>query len=130
MPAPDPMQLLPPRLREIARVAGVDAALQISQGWPGVRLYIPQRMHAQHPIALAIGLDSARKLAREMGDQTVSIPRGVSYRRQLRNALIISAYQGGRSARELALEYGLHEAYIYTLVASAGAQRQQDLFAP
>lgn len=133
--APQPTQLttllreyLPPKLLEIADVVGLEAAIRLAEHWPGIRLFVPQRMHLEHPIALAIGVRSAECLSATYGGETVCVPKAQRYLRAIRNAEIVRRYQAGESAAALAREYGIHENHIYALVAQSQAEQQGDLF--
>lgn len=124
-----PLQFLPPKLREVAQVVGVEAAIRLAEHWPGIRLFVPQRVHIKHPIALAIGLTAAEKLAAHYGGETLTVPANTRFRRAMRNAQILAEYRAGASGSQLARKYGLHENHVYALVAQAAASQQPDLFA-
>lgn len=117
-----------PKLAEIADVIGLDDAIRLCEIWPGVRLFVPKNVGAKHPIALAIGLVAAEKLAKRYGGETIFVPKAEAWRRQQRNAQIVEEYSGGASGRELALKYGLHENYVYELIGKLEAKRHPDLF--
>ena len=121
-------EYLPPKLREIAEVVGLEAAIRLAEHWPGIRLFVPQRVHLQHPVALAIGMRAAEQLAARYGGETVCVPKAERYLRAIRNAEIVQRYQAGESAATLAREYGIHENHVYALVAREQAEQQGDLF--
>lgn len=124
----DFLDSLAPKLREIAEVIGIKAALTLSEHWPGVRLFVPETVTVEHPIALAIGISAAEKLAAHYASETITVPKAHAYRRRLRDAQILKEYRAGRSGRELALKYGMHENHVYALLAREQAKGQPDLF--
>lgn len=121
-------EYLPPKLREIAEVVGLEAAIRLAEHWPGIRLFVPQRVHLQHPIALAIGMRAAEQLAARYGGETVCVPKAERYLRAIRNAEIVRRYRAGESAATLARHFGVHENHVYALVARQTAEQQGDLF--
>lgn len=122
-------EFLPPKLREIAEVVGVPAAIKLAEHWPGVRLFVPATMTPEHPVALAVGLTAAEELSHRYGGETITMPKADAYRRRLRDAKIVEEYSQGKSGRDLALKYGLHENHVYALIAREHAKRNLDLFA-
>lgn len=122
------VQLLPPRLREIAEVIGVPAVLALSEGWPGVRLFIPNEMPAHHPIVLKIGLEAALKLSYLCAGETIPIPLNHRLLRARLRAEVLARYHQDESAATLAREYGLHEFTIYRWAGEMKNNRQSELF--
>lgn len=119
--------LLPPRLREIAQVIGVPAVMALSEGWPGVRLFIPNEVPPHHPIALKIGLEAALKLSRMCAGETIPIPRNHRLLRAAVRAAVLARFRAGESAAKLAREFGLHEFTIYRWAGEARDERQASL---
>lgn len=108
------LALLPPRLREIAGVVGVDATLKLAaSALGGLRLYVPKVMGDDHPIAKAIGLGKAQLLCKHYQGAEIALPRGVQYRRSLVRARALERYYGGESASSVASDLDLHEITIY-----------------
>ncbi len=107
------LALLPPRLQEIAGVVGVDATLKLAAASGGLRLFIPAKIHAQHPIAKAIGIDKAKLLSRRYASECIALPRGQAYRRSLVRQRALERYYAGESARQVASDLELHEITIY-----------------
>lgn len=124
----DLVRLLPPRLRDIAQAIGVDAVLALSEGWPGIRLFVPAQIPASHPIALRIGLQAALKLAALCAGETIPIPRNHRLMRARLRAVAVARYRANESAATLAREFGVHEFTIYKWAADTGNDRQRELF--
>ncbi len=120
-------ELLPPKIAEIGAVIGLDAALKLAECWPGVRLYVPKRMSAGHPIAVAIGYKPACALASVYGSDSVTPPMCSRYFRERVKQEMLKEYRAGASASELARKYGVHQFSIYNLAAADARSRQQSL---
>lgn len=119
MSEPDFAECLPPLMREIARLVGLDALRKLSARWGGVRLYVPlaENLGAEHPIACEIGLDAGLKLANAYGgEQGIDIARCVEAARRLRNAELLAQ---DASQRSLALRYGLTDRQVRNIVRAA-----------
>lgn len=73
--------LLPPVLAEIARVAGLRAAILVGAHKIG-RIYIPtvDRLKPDHWLAVLIGLEAARALSVGLGHGALDIPPAVQWR--------------------------------------------------
>jgi hypothetical protein len=128
----DLADLLPPKLAEIAELIGVDAAFKLSAAWPGIRLFVPKQVSLEHPIAVAIGLQAARKLAEMYGGETVVIPMAARAAKARLHARILAEYRPtdgspGASASALARKYGVHQLSIYRLAAKLDAEHKGDL---
>ena len=121
-------EFLPPLILDFERIIGLQAAIEIAERWPGVRLFIPANPGQDHPISLCIGWAKARDLAAEYGGEYVLVPKLGRYWKARRNAVMLERYRAGETARKLALEYGLREDTVYDLVASEQARAQGDLF--
>lgn len=108
------LAMLPPRLREIAGVVGVDATLKLAaSSLGGLRLYVPKVMTADHPIAKAIGMAEAQRLCKHYQGAEIALPRGLQYRRALVRARALERYYAGESASSVAADLDLHEITIY-----------------
>lgn len=119
------LELLPPRLRDIAEVIGLDAVLALSNGWPGIRLFIPAQMTPQHPIALRIGFEAASKLAQMCAGETIAVPRNHRLLRAQLRAEVVTRFRAKESAATLAREYGVHEFTIYRWAGAAPVDTKQ-----
>lgn len=123
----DPDDTLPAKLREIAAEIGMEPALKLAAAWPGVRVFVPKHMTAEHPIAVAIGLPAARALAQYCGGESIVPPLCQRYHRARLHAQILAEYRSGATAAELARKYGVHQFTIYNLAARDTERRQGSL---
>lgn len=120
---------LPGVLVDVATVAGVRAALELAAEFGGRRLYIPKRMHVDHPIARAIGMEAAPKLAALWPAERVLIPLGPCADGARKRAHIRKLLDGGRSVTEIVRALRCHERTVYRVKRSGGGDPlQSDLF--
>ncbi len=109
---------LPESLRDVVELIGLPATLRLVESYGGIiALYVPRDIDPDHPIAVAIGIAAARKLAARYGADTLrNIPRCVDGLRRIRNAEI-RARHPHESAARLALDYSLTERQIWSILA-------------
>ncbi|MEX0732863.1 MAG: Mor transcription activator family protein [Aquisalimonadaceae bacterium] len=108
---------LPARIAEIAEVVGMSAALELVQGWGGLRVYVPEQLQSDHPLARALGVSAARALAARYGREKIDVPRCVAAVRAARDECIRRDHAAGVSARQLAITYQLTERAIWKILA-------------
>lgn len=67
---------LPGALAEIEEVAGREAALRLAAYFGGGKIYVPRprSITPAHPIARAIGVDAASKVAERFQGEAIEIP--------------------------------------------------------
>ena len=113
----------------LIELMGVRATLKLCETFGGQdRLYIPKRVTLEptHPLARAIGITAARKLAGAHGTQSYEIPMAKSWQR----APVLKKLQGGSiSNREAARQLGLSTRRIRQIMSGTPDLRQADLFA-
>jgi len=130
------IELLPPLLRDFERLIGLRATMALVQGWGGLRIYFPtpDRITVDHPYAKAIGLEAVKTLCKEYGGLPhFQLPKAERALLAVRNARIAEDYTTRKTARELAMEYGLTERQVARLIGSMGIsapkeRRQKSLF--
>ena len=110
--------------------------MALVQGWGGLRIYFPtpDRITVDHPYAKAIGLEAVKTLCKEYGGLPhFQLPKAERALLAVRNARIAEDYTTRKTARELAMEYGLTERQVARLIGSMGIsapkeRRQKSLF--
>lgn len=112
------LELLPPRLREIAAVIGLDKTLALATAVGGLRIYVPASVDADHALATAIGLEAARKLCKAFARHAFPVPRGKRYLQALVRRRALERFYAGESAAKIAAELHLHEITIYNWAGS------------
>ncbi len=108
---------LPESLHDVVELIGFTATLKLVEHYGGlIALYVPREIEPDHHLARNLGLASARKLASHYGTDTLrNIPRCVNGLRRIRDEEIRA--RRGEGAARLALEYGLTERQIWTILA-------------
>lgn len=120
-------QLLPEKVVEISEVIGLDATFALAAAWPGIRLFVPKEIAADNPIAVAIGVKSARELAAVYGGDSIVLPICQRYHRAVMWARINEERRAGASAAELARKYGVHQFSVYRQAARDEEAKQGSL---
>lgn len=103
------LALMPPSLAELARVSSVAAALALAREYGGRRIYIPEVMTEDHPLAVLIGFDAAMALSHHYPGDRPEIPMLRDWRAKVKANAIASARRAGRTQADLAREYGMTE---------------------
>ena len=106
----------PQSTQELALILDPAALTTLIENRGGTRVFIPKRMNTQHRLADLLGIDQARKLSSHFGGETLGIARGVAAKRAVRNQIIIQRYGEGERVPDLAMEFGLTERMVYTIL--------------
>lgn len=120
------------RVDELVRTLTLPVALKLVDALGGRAYYVPHagRLHDEHPIVRAIGMDSARLLAEEWPQMDIMIPRCSEILRKLRNQAL-AGDAAAMSVPELARKYDLTERMVYYILAGVpetAAVEQRKLF--
>lgn len=133
---------MPEILREIAEVAGLDAALALAWNYGGTTVKIPRKVGPQHWLAKCVGLKAATAICdhyrvhdadgRPVGNFKILIPLGsTGVMAQARRRLAAELQTGDLSVPAAARKCGLHERTAWRLKAKLkhpGNEIQGDLF--
>lgn len=121
---------LPGVLQDIAGMIGLPGTLKLVEKYGGTRLYVPQKLDAEHDLSRLIGLDHATMLAETYGGEDhFDIPRAVAATRAVRDAHIRADRADGITHSQLALRYGLTERQIRNILGNEPEDdRQVGLF--
>lgn len=113
---------LPPVLQEIAEVIGNELMIKLVNSFGGVRIYVPlhsRKVRPDHPLALAIGLEQARRLSEEFAGIELSIPRLAAGIRAVRNAEIHRLHKDDNwPAWRIARKFMLTERQVYSILSA------------
>ena len=105
---------LPQLLREVAEIAGLDAAIKIARGLGKKRMYIPHRLTSGHRLARCVGPKAAALICAHFAGDTVVWPEAGKYLRQL-DTLI--RWHEGWSAERIARDLGVHQRTVWRIVS-------------
>ncbi|MGE0256947.1 MAG: helix-turn-helix domain-containing protein [Alphaproteobacteria bacterium] len=121
---------LPGVLADIEAAIGRPWALQLARKLGGAEIYLasPERIGRTSPVARAVGLDRARKLAESLGRGKLLIPLGpTSSSKQIR-AAVRREIDAGLSNNAIAVKLHVHERTVRRERDRALDGRQSDLF--
>lgn len=124
---------LPNLLREIRDEFGLEAALTLAQHFGGQEVKLPLKPHADHPIAIRVGLPLLAFLVARSGGERITIPMGPRHPDKLRAAERTQQVQRltaeGWSAAEIARHLAMHERSVRLIrERTRGPDLQMDLF--
>lgn len=109
---------LPRVAHEIARIIGEFDAVRLCRRFGSRRLYIPQVITHDHPIALCIGFEQAERLAASFGGDSLDIPcLAVRRIRSIHQQIISDAEH--MSQKQLAEKYRRSPRQIRNILRSA-----------
>ncbi len=94
-------------IRELSNVIGLADAIEVVRRWGGRDMYVPVKVESGDPLALTLGLDTARRMVAHYGGQRLQLPAERNALLDLRNAAIIAQHDGGASMESIGLQYGL-----------------------
>ncbi len=131
---------LPPVLREIAEVAGLEAALALARQYGGLEVAIPRRASYDHWLARCVGAKPAAQICdhfrvvdadgHAIGNFRLYIPQaGTGAAAQARQQLVADLEAGQLSLRAAARRAGLTERTARRIRGKVRDERQGSLFA-
>ncbi|MBF0140641.1 MAG: hypothetical protein HQL74_10220 [Magnetococcales bacterium] len=107
----------PESLQAVRDVIGLEKTLELVGNCGGTRIFIPRSMSESHRLAHMLGLSAASKLSRHFGGESLSVVRGASALRELRNRKIIDQYNKGEKVADIARTFALTERRVYTILS-------------
>lgn len=94
-------------IAEIERIIGTECTEELIVAYGGRRLYVPERVRVDHPLALRLGTGPATLLAQAFGGDYIELPTRRQRDIRARNLAIRAEYAAGASQAALASLYGL-----------------------
>ncbi|MBX3506863.1 MAG: hypothetical protein KF895_15390 [Parvibaculum sp.] len=123
--SPKSFSWLPPQLRELAELIGVEAALALADAVGGTRTYFPKSVGDDHWLLKTLGSEAAAAICNRYGGNYLTLPlgpnRGIAAMRRRRDA----ALAAGASADEAARQSGYTVRSVYRRKAQLGTLAQQ-----
>lgn len=125
MNAAGPIRSSSDTLAELAEVIGQAQVLALCKSLGGTKIYIPATIGHNHPIAVAIGLRAAARLAEHYYGTQIDLPKA-----HLRRERVIElARSGEMTIAEAARACDFTERHVYRLIAADQPDEVQlDLF--
>lgn len=106
-------------VRELSDAVGFGPAIEIARRWGGRELRVPVKVGPGDPLALALGLETARRLVATFGGQVLQLPVERNALLDLRNAAIVRMAADGASQERIGLEFGLTRQAVAHVLRSA-----------
>jgi len=111
---------------ELVDHLGAEIANELIKHFGGTTLFIPARMHTEHPIAVALSLPMAKRVSNAYKGEPLYIPNMKSVRNR---SQIIALREQGLTVQHIALAVDLTEVRIYQILAEDKKDpRQLDIF--
>ncbi len=107
-------------LKEMAGKIGLADTIELVRRWGGRLFYCPVKVEPGDPLALTMGLESARRLVKFYGGQHLQLPAERNALLDLRNAAILAEHCAGDSSHEqIGLRYGLTRQAVTHIIKTA-----------
>ena len=125
---------LPPLLREIADVAGEEAALRIAEARGGARVFIPAQAAPDHWLTQAVGPEAAAAICAHFrageGGLSLDLPLGPHSAARRTARRVDEMIREGVPANEIARQARVHRTTVFRRKAAmeGGDDRQGELF--
>jgi hypothetical protein len=103
-----------PEFGNVAGIIGDAATMALCERFGGVRLYIPRHISPTNPIAQAVGIDAANRLAEYLHGTNIDLPKAYLGRRR-----VIEMKGQGFNARQIALATGYTDRHVRHILADA-----------
>ena len=126
------VQALPPALRELVRVLGEQDAFRLVGQHSGARVTVPKHPGPDHPLRMALSPEGFDKLVEWAGGETLNLPKGDAYMRELRHHQVREARADGLTVDETAAMTGYSRRHVINITGGHGAcvdTATMDLFA-
>jgi mannose/fructose-specific phosphotransferase system component IIA len=118
-------QILPPLVRDIAKVIGLAETLKLVDHFGGTTMRVPVRFKPDHVLCKIIGPASTVELIKVFEGEALEIAKCDDAMRMVRNRLIV---ESDKIQKELAREWGLTERQIRNIKSKddLGFDERQD----
>jgi Mor family transcriptional regulator len=108
---------LPAAFRHMAADCDMAAVMSFIQWRGNTRYYVPQQAVADnHELVIKLGRKAADWLVANYGGETMVVPKGADMMRRQRDGEI-RAFQGKKTAAEVARVYGITERHVWRIWA-------------
>lgn len=128
--------LMPKNFTFVAKLIGVEAALNMIHTYGGTNIFIPHRhaLNINHDISTIISLKKLQLLSDQLGNSTIEVPMGAPLVTAMRNKMIRNMANEGTSKPKIARKFGVTQRTIRTIVngeekLKLNEDRNYDLFA-
>lgn len=105
----------------VAELCGLELAAALVAARRGEVVYVPHTIAAGHPLAQALGLDRARRLAEHFGGERLEVPMALADEAAARRRLVLALRARGLSTAQIAREARCTQRRVFQILAAAGA---------
>lgn len=118
--------LLPYTMQPVAREIGIEATLQFCGRYGGTFISLPSegRLSEDHHLSVLLGYETARRVCRLLGGQSLDVPRAEMAQRALMVSRVKADYQNGASVNDLARKYETSRQTIGRMLKETGGNAQ------
>lgn len=109
-------EALPPALRELARVLGHADAIRLVVAHGGARISVPTKARSDHHLASLLGAEAFGKLVAEYAGETLSLPKGDAYFREVRHDHVRQCREQGMTTDEIAERTGYSRRHVINIL--------------
>lgn len=125
---PDPLDGLPPTLRQVAEVAGIEAAARLARDHGGTEIYIRRTLDMDHVLVRSVGMEAAASILERFGPGALEVPLWLSGRGQQLARRVMDMLDDGRSEAKIARTLRCHIRTVRRYRARTPSA-QMDMFA-
>jgi hypothetical protein len=126
--APDSFEGLPEVLAEVARAAGLEAALNLASHLGGSRVYVAARPRKRNLLVKAVGIEAASKIASIYGGENIRVPQGPAADGVEKTRKIVERLKAGASVDSICRDLRVDRRTVQRHKAKLRASDQADLF--
>ncbi|MCF8483316.1 MAG: helix-turn-helix domain-containing protein [Rhodospirillum sp.] len=117
-------------LSGVAEAVGLEIAAALVAKRPGEIVYVPHEIAPDHPLALDLGLDQARRLAKHYGGDRIDVPMSLTDETLARRRMVLELRAAGWTTVEIARRARCTQRRVWQILAAeSGDPRQGDMFA-
>ena len=109
-------EALPEGLRELARVLGDADALRLVGLHGGARVSVPKKAREDHTLRMALGAVAFERLVDEYGGETIDLPKGDAYLRELRHNQVRQCRDQGLTVDATAKATGYSRRHVINIL--------------
>ena len=113
----------PKLFKALSHAAPIRALLALSEKYGGTRIYVPMMPHKDYLLGSILGESAFQALCDLRGGEYVYVPKAERLCARLRNREIV-ALATSRTARAIAIKFGLAQRTVFSILAKAGGRRR------
>jgi len=107
------VKYLPPLAQELVALIGFSATIHLVEARPGIPLFVPNVLHAEHYLIGVIGAKAAEALVKNYPGETITVPNCKLALVKIRQRNILKSRQDdGYSQTEAALLHGVTPRWV------------------